>query len=298
MDLNDDSNIDILSGSYSRMEGGMAGLFQVFWGADDGTFDKPQAVTGTDGQPLILPGDDDDAVIDRICTRPTAVDLNGDGHLDIVSGNFRGTFFLIEGSGAGKFSPDAVQLMATNGKPLAVSAHSDPFFVDWDRDGDLDLVSGSTAGVHLCVNSGSKTEPAFDPPTDILKGAGHGTGDLVLGADHYTKPASSLRVWVEDMNGDGLFDILMGDSTVLRYPAEGVDEETCRARYAEWEAESKALREAQQRFDYENMSEEEQEEFDALNEQFGKHYQKRSEFLREDMTGSVWVAYQEKPAGS
>ncbi|NJN14803.1 MAG: hypothetical protein HC813_04155 [Planctomycetes bacterium] len=37
MDLNGDGNIDILSGSYSRQDRDMAGLFQVLWGREDGT---------------------------------------------------------------------------------------------------------------------------------------------------------------------------------------------------------------------------------------------------------------------
>ena len=39
-------------------------------------------------------------VTDKICTRPFAVDLNGDGKLDIVSGNFSGTFGFFAGDTA------------------------------------------------------------------------------------------------------------------------------------------------------------------------------------------------------
>ena len=52
-----------------------------------------------------------DPDIDRICTRPTAVDLDGDGKLDIVSGNFRGTFHFFAGQGKGKFAPKSTLLM-------------------------------------------------------------------------------------------------------------------------------------------------------------------------------------------
>jgi hypothetical protein len=38
VDLDRDGRRDILSGSYSRMQNDMAGLFQVLYGNEDGTF--------------------------------------------------------------------------------------------------------------------------------------------------------------------------------------------------------------------------------------------------------------------
>ena len=35
----------------------------------------------------------------------------------------------------------------SDGKPLTIEGHhSDPFVIDWDGDGDLDLLSGSSEG--------------------------------------------------------------------------------------------------------------------------------------------------------
>ena len=55
MDLDADGRCDILSGSYSRMEQAMAGLFQVLHGKEDGTFRRAEVLKGTDGEPLIIP---------------------------------------------------------------------------------------------------------------------------------------------------------------------------------------------------------------------------------------------------
>ena len=55
VDLDGNGTSDILSGSYSRMEQPMAGLFQVLWGQADGTFKKAETLNGSDGQPLIIP---------------------------------------------------------------------------------------------------------------------------------------------------------------------------------------------------------------------------------------------------
>jgi hypothetical protein len=170
VDLNGDGNVDILSGSYSRHEKDMAGLFQVLWGNEDGTFNKAKGLEGTDGELLIIPLDDRKSVVDAICTRPTAADIDGDGHLDIVSGNFAGTFCWFRGEGAGKFSPAPEWILTTDGERLKVSHHSDPFLVDWDKDGDLDILSGSSSGgVSLIANIGSKTEPQFAKPLVLVR---------------------------------------------------------------------------------------------------------------------------------
>ena len=51
MDLDRDGRRDILSGSYSRMDKDMAGLFQVLHGKADGTFRRAEVLKGTDGEP-------------------------------------------------------------------------------------------------------------------------------------------------------------------------------------------------------------------------------------------------------
>jgi hypothetical protein len=82
VDLNGDGHVDILSGSYSRQDRNMAGLFQVLLGNADGTFQKPTVVLGTDGKPLILPGEGEDTMTDRICTRHVrVVPRRGQGHV-------------------------------------------------------------------------------------------------------------------------------------------------------------------------------------------------------------------------
>src|SRR6185503_17156507 len=100
---------------------------------------------------------------ENICTRPFAVDWDGDGHLDLVVGNFSGTFYWFKGEGKGKFQPkpEAIMIGKAGDRPLKVSgAHSDPFVIDWDGDGDLDLISGSSeGGVMWAENVAGKGKP-------------------------------------------------------------------------------------------------------------------------------------------
>ena len=142
MDIDGDGHLDILSGSYSRMDKDMAGLFQVLRGNKDGTFRKAEVLKGTDGEPLIIPTKGDDQWTEKICTRPFAVDWDGDGKLDLIVGNFPGTFYWFKGQGKGKFEPTP-ELLLSGGKPLKLpGVHSDPFVIDWDGDGKKDLLVG------------------------------------------------------------------------------------------------------------------------------------------------------------
>jgi hypothetical protein len=284
VDVNGDGNLDLLSGSYSR-DGDMAGLFQVLYGNKDRTFGAAQALDGSDGQPLILPkGTGQDDVIDVICTRPFACDLDGDGKLDIVAGNFRGTFGFFKGEGGGKFNPTATWLMA-GGSPMAVDAHGDPFLIDWDKDGDLDLLSGSAnGGAYLFVNAGSKTAPKFGPRLTLVEPAGHGA-EGAFGDAHCVAPSASTRVWAADMDGNGKLDLLIGDSTTLYFTAAGVDEATAKTKNADWMKRQQALGASYPQNGDEAAMNKWQEDYQKLNAE-------RASFLREEMTGFVWLLCQ------
>jgi hypothetical protein len=278
VDLDQDGDLDILSGSYSRHDEDMAGLFQVLWGEKDGAFRPAQALDGTDGKELLLPaGGGKEVDTDRICTRPFAADLDGDGKLDIVAGNFTGTFAFFRGEGPGKFAPAASYLEA-EGTRLSVPAHGDPFLVDWDGDGDLDLLSGSAqGGAFLFVNFGSKSEPAFGARKTLVEPVGHASESDELGDEHLKGPGSSTRVWADDLNGDGKLDLLLGDSVTLYHAAEGIEAGVAREKLGEWREALAELFEQQP---------------DDLNEQYEALEKARDAFVKEDRTGFVWVLYQ------
>jgi hypothetical protein len=277
VDLDSDGNLDILSGSYSRQGQDMAGLFQVLWGEQGGTFRRAAVLTGSDGKDLLLPpGGSDDVDVDRICTRPFAADLDGDGKLDIVAGNFGGSFALFRGEGAGKFAPDATWLEGDRSR-LKVPAHSDPFLIDWDGDGDLDLLSGSAqGGAFLFVNAGSKTEPRFGARKTLVEPAGHGETSDVLGDDHLKGPGDSTRVWADDLNGDGKLDLLLGDNVTLYHAAEGVEASVAKAKLGEFRAA---------------LAELFKEDSDDFSDRYHALEKARDPFVTEDRTGFVWVLY-------
>lgn len=265
----------------------MAGLFQVLKGQSDGSFLKAQVLNGTDKKPLIIPVEGDNWV-ENICTRPFAVDWDGDGNLDIVSGNFTGTFYLFKGEGKGKFKPEAEQIK-TGDQPLKVDGyHSDPFVIDYDGDGDLDLLSGTgQGGLQLAENQADPGKPPeLKPFRAILEpGKFAGSGNTLRDSD-LTGPAHATRVWVDDVNGDGKLDILLGDNVTLVSPADGLTDEQFKEKFAEWQT---SFAEAQKKLTSGEVDAKERAE---LQRSFQQLYNDRSKFMKEERTGFVWLYLQ------
>ena len=215
MDINGDGHRDILSGSYSRKKKDMAGLFQILYGKADGKFRKAEVLKGTDDEPLIIPIRKSQT--ENICTRPFAVDWNADGHLDLVVGNFAGTFYWFKGQGKGQFQPKP-EVIRAGSSPLKITgAHSDPFVIDWDGDGDVDLLSGSSkGGAQWAENHAGKGKtPVLKPFTTLIQ---PDSGVTYLREDQLKGPTRSTRIWVDDIDEDGKLDILLGDSVTLVAP--------------------------------------------------------------------------------
>ena len=290
MDINGDGHRDILSGSYSRQDEEMAGLFQVLYGTPDKAFRKAEVLNGTDGQPLIIPiANKEEQQTENICTRPFAADWDADSHLDLVVGNFSGTLYWFKGGGQGKFRPKPQPIKAGDGSPLKINgAHSDPFVVDWDSDGDLDLLSGSDqGGVQLAENTAGKGKPPTLGPFKWLIESGKGVEyGQPLEEKDLKGPTTSTRVWADDVNNDGKLDLLVGDSVTLVSPAEGLSKAEFKKKFDEWQA-------AVQKVSTELSSDADQEKRQKANEEFQKLYQEREKFMKEDRTGFVWL-YQQK----
>jgi len=314
VDINGDGQLDILSGSYSRQEKSMAGLFQVLYGEGKGQYKKAAVLNGTDDKPLVIPADDEGEMTKKICTRPYAVDWDGDGHLDLVVGNFEGTFYLFNGEGPGKFAPTPKQLFADD-KPLRITGvHSDPFVIDWDSDGDLDIVSGSSDGsVSWAENTAGKGKPpVLKPFKEIIpKGYDPGrNGVKILREEDPIRPTYGVRVWVADINGDGKLDLLVGDSVTLMTPVQGLTDDEAIKKMKDWTEEysklSQLANEARnaivpvkqntdkQKADKDDpeaaaKAKEQQAAVQKAYEAFDKHDEKRAKFIKQEMTGYVWV---------
>lgn len=149
-------------------------------------------------------------------TSAFAWDIDADGDLDLLLGDYDGGWLFVRRNDG---RPGAPQFRGTNeplladGKPLSVGKLATPRVVDWDGDGQMDLVVGSVGdsyadgpggAVHLFRNVGRPGEPEFTaagllvPPGTKHKGA------------EPTRPDSGLYPDVADIDGDGDLDLVVG----------------------------------------------------------------------------------------
>ena len=122
-------------------------------------------------------------------------DLDDDGDLDIVLGNFAGRFTIVTNTG----TPTAPMIAGATTQffDISVGLFSAPTLGDLDDDGDLDMVVGSRdSGLFKLINTGTAAAPVFE-----IGGLIH-----IDGIDG-TLPLSPA---LGDLDGDGDLDIVMG----------------------------------------------------------------------------------------
>lgn len=138
-------------------------------------------------------------------TTPRVVDWNRDGLPDLVMLNHQGYLVLYpraRQNGALKLMPPEKIFLEPNGRFLSLAAgragrsgRRKVDFIDWDSDGDLDLISDSDSGPIWYENTGTVAKPIMRLRGTILKEkiAGH-------------NPTPNAADW----NGDGRPDLLVG----------------------------------------------------------------------------------------
>ncbi|MDX1945646.1 MAG: VCBS repeat-containing protein [Pirellulaceae bacterium] len=136
---------------------------------------------------------------------PNLADFDGDGDLDLLCGEFLDQFTFFENVGTRKDPRYAAgRRLLHAGKPLAMDLEMIvPAAIDWDRDGDVDLIVGDEDGrVALVEHTGQIADglPQFLPPRYFQQEA-----DLVKCG------ALATPVGI-DWDGDGDDDILSGNT--------------------------------------------------------------------------------------
>ena len=254
-DLNDDGFLDMITGQYHP------GEVTWFRGSTEGFL--PGIKLPQEGDPSadwspMMPGDegpDDEIETFTYWVYSSAAmgDFDDDGDYDLVFGG-SGGLRMSENIGTPKDPKFGRRqlLLDEDGNPLVVRTLSpeeieafnqiggefspdgdgktSPYVVDWDRDGVLDLLV-----------TGAYTKPG-DPAVMFFKGvktdSGHRfqTGvDLLRTADgSKALPGSGPRVYVDDWNGDGVPDLIVGASIATVNDGEFSDELSW-----EWESVNK-----------------------------------------------------------
>lgn len=136
-DFDGDGDLDLICGEFRDS-------FTYF--ENVGTRQEPRYAPGrllktSDGKPLVM---------DLEMITPVAVDWNKDGRMDLIVGDEDGRVAFVEHTG--KLDADrspvffAPRYFQQEADELKCGALATPVGVDWDGDGDIDIVSGNTAG--------------------------------------------------------------------------------------------------------------------------------------------------------
>jgi hypothetical protein len=163
VDVDADGLQDLIVGNYS--------YFKPFEGRDARLFYFRNI--GTAAQPKYLLIDNNwlnfraISSIDFVNFSPTFGDLDGDGDLDLLVGEETGSLFFVENK-AGANKPLSMATPQAVWKDIQAGTSCKPQIVDLNRDGLLDIVTGTRVGdLRYFQNIGTRTQPNFNAAPTI-----------------------------------------------------------------------------------------------------------------------------------
>ena len=145
------------------------------------------------------------------------MDWNGDGHQDALVGGYAGDVRVFLGNASGGFENGSL-LTFGNGEKFTHTVDQGEgkvpkddygamiWCVDWDQDGDLDILSGwFYGGLFLSRNLGSKTEPKLSTEFELIQADGGKTN-----WGYQVQPSMA------DWDGDGRIDLIYSSFVITK----------------------------------------------------------------------------------
>ena len=201
-DFDGDGDLDLILGEF---------LDRLTWFENIGSREKPEFARGR-----FLENTSGTIKMDLEMIIPSAVDWDGDQDIDLIVGDEDGRVAFIENIGKVEnrmpVFESPVYLKQKAGY-LKFGALVTPFSVDWDDDGDEDLICGNTAGyIGFIENLDGGDSPKWNVPVYL-----EAEGELIrfMAGENGSIQGPAEQKWgyttlsVADWDGDGLKDIIV-----------------------------------------------------------------------------------------
>lgn len=201
-DFDGDGDLDLICGEF---------IDQFTWFENTGTREQPTYAAGK-----TLKNEQGEITMDLEMIIPVGVDWDQDGDIDLVVGDEDGRVALIENTGAVKESMPVFKSPAyfkQEAGNVKFGALATPVSVDWDQDGDEDLICGNSAGyIGFIENLDGGNPPKWDRPK-LLQADGEVI--RIMGGENGSIQGPAESKWgyttlsVADWDGDELPDIIV-----------------------------------------------------------------------------------------
>ncbi len=205
-DLDDDGKLDLIVGQFRKdpYSLGRIAAHRNIGSTRAPVFDEGRFLQAN-GRPIGVPS---------FCytgSAPQLVDFNGDGRKDLISAfvatdDMQGGISLLASPANEHPTTEPVRYCNLRRPQSTFGYNRRVFAHDWDADGDLDLLIGSTRTILLVRNTGNDRKPVYAEPKELT----------LNGKQRRTTLASP---YVADWDADGNDDLLAGlsDGSVVWY---------------------------------------------------------------------------------
>ena len=172
-----------------------------------------------------------------------------------------------------------------------------PCIVDWDEDGDFDILcGGAKGGVYFFQNNGTKSEPKFAERQTLIEPidkTGSFIGKVPSRDNMPTLPGSSWHIEPVDYDGDGDLDLLIGGRSSWKLTdvpelskKEKAQLKELNAEVAQIRKKMDTLRKAMKKADTEEDADESSaaKDYEKVSREFSKVFMKQRRLV------SVWIS--------